>query len=104
MIYWPYCTKCGKAGVGSNENWKSRISNYKSHINKKVKSYSIVKHFIDSFTDTDNLTKQLRFLSIDCVTNTQNSTKREIDDILIEKEKFLIGSSFTIHKGFKQLP
>ena len=45
MIHLAYCTKCGKQGVGSNKNWKPRLSNYKSHIKKKVKSCSIVKHF-----------------------------------------------------------
>ena len=28
----------------------------------------------------------LRFILIDCVTNTENSSKEEIDDLLLEKE------------------
>ena len=64
MIYLAYCTKCGKQGVGSTENWKPQLSNYKSHIKKK--SYSIVRPFIDSCTDTVNPSKYLRFILIDC--------------------------------------
>ena len=45
MIYLAYCTKCGKQGVRLTENWKPRLSNYKSHVKKKVKSWPIVKHF-----------------------------------------------------------
>ena len=44
MIYLAYCTKCDKRGVGSTENWKPQLSDYKSHIKKKLKPYSIVKH------------------------------------------------------------
>ena len=95
MIYLAYCTKCGKQGVGSNKNWKPRLSNYKSHIKKKVKSWSIVKHFIDSCTDTVNPSRYL----IVCVTNTEDSSKKEIDDLLLEKENFRIGTWCTIHKG-----
>ena len=65
MIYLVYCTKCDKEGVGSTKNWKVRLSNYKSHIEKKVKSCSIVKHLIDSFTDTTSPSKYLRFILID---------------------------------------
>ena len=82
MIYLAYCTKCGKQGVASTENWKPWLSNYKSHIQRKVKSCSILKHFIDSSTDTVHSSKHLRFILIDCVTNTENSSKEEIDDLL----------------------
>ena len=99
MIYLAYWTKCGKQGVGSTENWKPRLSNYKSHIKKKVKPCSILKHFIDSCTDTVNPSKYLRFILIDCVTYTENSKKEEIDDFLLEKENFWIGALCTIHKG-----
>ena len=80
---------------GSTENWKPRLSNYKSHIKKTVKSCSIVKHFIDSCTDT----KHLKFILIDCVTNTENNGKEEIDDLLLEKENFWIETLCTIHKA-----
>ena len=74
MIYLGYSTKSGKQGVGSTESFKPQLSNYKLHIKQKVKSCSIVKHFIHSCTDTVNLYKYLRFILIDCVTNTENSS------------------------------
>ena len=85
MIYLAYFIKCGKQGVESTENWKPWFSNYKSHIKKKVKSYSIMKHFIDSHSGTVRASKYLRFILIDCITNTENSSKEEIDDLLLEK-------------------
>ena len=65
----------------------------------KVISYLVVKRFIDSCTDTINPSKYLGFIPIDCVTNTENSSKEEVDDLLLEKEIFWIGKLFTIHKG-----
>ena len=54
----------------------------------KIKPVSIMKHFIDSCTDTVNyLNTYLRFILIDFVTNTENSSKEEIDDLFLEKEK-----------------
>ena len=89
MIYLAYCTKCGKQGVGSTENWKPRLYNYELQLKKKVKSCSVVKHFIDLCTDTVNPSKYLRFILIDCVTNTKNSSKEEIDDLLLQKNRIL---------------
>ena len=55
------------------------LSNYKSHITKKIKSRLIAKHFIVSCTDTVDPSKHWRSILIDCVTNTVNSRKEEID-------------------------
>ena len=43
-------------------------------------------HFIDSCPDTVNPSKHLRFILIDCVINTGHSSKKEIDDLLLEKK------------------
>ena len=45
-----------------------------------------MKHFIYSCTDTVNPSKYLRFIQIDCVTNTESSSIEEMDDLLLEKE------------------
>ena len=58
-----------------------------------------MKHFIESCTDAVNPSKYLRFILIDCATNTENNSKEEIDDLLLEKENFWIGTLCTIHKG-----
>ena len=99
MTYLVYCTTCGKLRVVSTENWKPQLSNYKSHLKKKVKLFSIMKHFNDSGTDTVSPSKYLSFILIDCVTNTKNSSKEEIDDLLLEKENFWIERLCSIHKG-----
>ena len=100
IIYLAYSTKCGKQGVGSTKNWKPRLSNYKSNIKSKDKSCSIVKHFIDSCTGTANTYNYLRkIILIGCVSNTENSTQEEIDDLLLKKENFCMGTLCTIHKG-----
>ena len=65
----------------------------------KVISYLVVKRFIDSCTDTINPSKYLRFFLIGCVTNTEYSSKEEIDDLLLEKENFWMGTLCTIRKG-----
>ena len=51
------------------------------------------------YTDTINPSKCLRFILIDCVTNTKNSSKEETDDLLLEKETFWIRTIYTMHKG-----
>ena len=58
-----------------------------------------MKHFIDLCTDTVSPSKYLRFILIDCVTNTENSSNEEIDDLLLERENFWIGTLLTIRKG-----
>ena len=55
-----------------------------------------MKHFIVSCTDNVNPFKYLRFILVDYVINTKNSSKKEIDDLLLEKENFWIR---TIHKA-----
>ena len=63
-----------------------------------VKSCSIEKHFIDSRSDTVNPSKYLRFILTDCVTNTENSSSEEVNDLLLEKGNFCIGTFCTIRK------
>ena len=65
----------------------------------KVISCLVVKRFIDSCTDTINPSKYLRIFLIGCVTNTEYSSKEEIDDLLLEKENFWMGTLCTIRKG-----
>ena len=86
MTYLANCTKCCKQGGGSTGNWKYRFCDYKSHIKKKIKSCPSVKHFVNSCNDTVNPSKYLRFILIDCLTNTENSNQEEIDDLLLEKD------------------
>ena len=99
VIYMCYCLNCNKQGIGSTCNWKSRLANYKSHIRKGVKSCQISKHFIECCNDPDDPTKNLRFVLIDYVDNTRDLSDERIEEILLEKEKFWIGTLCAIHKG-----
>ena len=63
-----YCTKCKKQGIGSTEDWKPRLRNYKSCIKRCVFSCSIVRHFFDDCPgDDNNPSKYLRFVLVDYV-------------------------------------
>ena len=54
---------------------------------------------MDYCTGSVNPSEYLRFILKDCVTNTENNRKAEIDDLPLEKKNFCIGTSSTIHKG-----
>ena len=54
VIYTVFCLNCLKQGVGSTVDWEPRLPNYKSHMKRKVRSCSIVNHFIDVCSDTDD--------------------------------------------------
>ena len=94
-----YCKNCKKQGVGSTIKWKPRLSNYKSHIKKKIQSCHIVKHFINVCSSEEEPCKYLGFIILDVVNNTSNLSLNEIDELLLQKEKFWIGSLVTQHKG-----
>ena len=97
VVYVAVCKTCGKQGVGSTVTWKTRLANYKSHIKNKIPTCRIVKHFIDDCRD-DTL-KNLYFIIVDVVNNTENLTKNELEEILLKKEKFWIGTLVTQHQG-----
>ena len=69
VIYIAFCLNCLKHRVGSTVDWKPRFRNYKSHIKKKVRSCSIVNHFIDVCSDTDDPSRNIRFIIIDQLNN-----------------------------------
>ena len=95
LIYLAFCLVCKEQGVGSTFDWKPRMRNYKSHISKGRKTCHIVKHFIDVHKGIENL----RFILIDCVDNVDGLSTEQIDELLLEKEKFWIGTLLTQHKG-----
>jgi hypothetical protein len=99
VIYCAICTKCTKQGVGSTADWKPRLSNYKSHIKKGLRTCGIAKHFIDECTDDSDPCGYLLFVIVDGLNNTDNLSAEQIDDLLLEKEKFWIGALVTQHTG-----
>ena len=99
VIYCAMCTKCLKQGVGSTADWKPRMRNYKSHINNGHKTCGIVKHFLEDCIDEDDPCGHLIFFIIDGLNNTDNLNSEQIDDLLLQKEKFWIGALLTQHSG-----
>ena len=101
VIYLCYCTKCSMQGTGSTTNWKRRLANYKSHIKKNVNSCAIAKHFFECCIsdDPENPSKYMRFVILDVIDNADDLSNQEIENLLLCKEKFWIGSLCCIHKG-----
>ena len=99
VVYVAMCTLCLKQGVGSTTVWKPRLSNYKCHIKSGLKTCGIAKHFIEDCVDTDDPCGNLVFYIVDCLDNTDNLSSEEIDNLLLEKEKFWIGALVTQHQG-----
>ena len=48
VIYCAICTLCNRQCVGSSINFRSRLSNHKSHIKKNKITCWLVNHFIDN--------------------------------------------------------
>ena len=99
VVYAGECLKCGEQGVGSTVNWKPRLSNYKSHIKHRKRTCRIAKHFIDNCRDDDNPLGHIRFHILDCLDNVEGYSEEEIEEMLLEKEKFWIRNFVTVHKG-----
>ena len=98
VIYIAFWLNCLKQGIGSTVDWKPRLWSYKSHI-KKVRSCSNVNHFNDVCSDTDDPSRNTRFIIIDQLNNTISLSPNYIDDLLLQKERFWISAFVIIHKG-----
>ena len=64
VLYIVFCLNCLIQGVRSTVDWKPRLQNYKSHINKKCDLCSIVNHFIDVCSDKDDPSRNITFIII----------------------------------------
>ena len=65
VIYIAFCLDCLKQGDRFTVDGKPRLPNYKFHIKKKVQPCSIVNHFIDVCSNTDDPSRNFRFIIID---------------------------------------
>ena len=99
VIYLFHCINCRGQGIGSTRGIKKRWSNYKSHTKKGKNTCSITKHFNEVCNCLDNTTRNMSIQLIDCLDNVDNLNIEEIDCLLLEKEKFWIGTLITMHKG-----
>ena len=50
-----------------------------------MRSCSIVNHFIDVCSDTDDPSRNIRFIIIDQLNNTNSLSPDDIDDLLLQK-------------------
>ena len=98
VIYIAFCLICWEQEVVSTIDWKPRLRNYKSHIKKKVWPFSIVNHFADVCSDTDDSSRNIRFVIIDQLNNTNSLSLDNIENLLLQKENFWISTLVTIHK------
>ena len=64
-----------------------------------MNSCEIVKHFTDVCKDETNPTCNIRFILHDSLNNTDNLSSEEIDNLLLKKEQFWIGTLLTQHQG-----
>ena len=62
---------------------------------------SIVNHFIDVCSDTDDPSRNIRFTIIDQLNKTKGLSADDIDHLLLQKERFWVSTLVTIHKGLK---
>ena len=99
VVYKAYCKKSKNQGVGSTISWKLRLRYCNSDIKKNVRFCKITTHFIYECCDEEIPFKCLAFVIIDLVNNTSHLTRNQIEDLLLEKEKFWIGTLVTQHQG-----
>ena len=99
VVYCAICNKCNSQGVGLTVMWKSRLANYKYHITNKITPCCISKHFFQTCIDEDDQLGHLKFVILDKINNADNLSAEEIEDLLLQKEKFWIETLVTQHKG-----
>ena len=99
VIYLFHCSNCESQGVGSTNAMKKRWSNYKSHCNKMKNTCSISRHFNEVCRCAANPVNFMKIQLIDCLDNVEHLTPDEADCLLLEKEKFWIGTLITMQKG-----
>ena len=97
VVYVAYCKTYGKQGVGSTIAWKTRLSNYKSHIKNKIPTCRIVRHFIENCHD--ETLSNFGFVIVDVINNENQLSKSQLDLLLLQKENFWIVTLLTKHKG-----
>ena len=78
---------------------KERWANYKSHNKKSLNTCSITKHFNEICPCPSKPTTYMSVQLIDFVDNCAHLSSEQINDILLNKEKFWVGMLVTMHKG-----
>ena len=98
VVYVAYCLNCQKQGVGSTVPWKPNLKSCKLHIKNNVKSCKIVRHFIEECKGVSNL----GLIIVDVLNNVGHFSSDEIEDLLLQKQQFWIGTLVTQRKGLNR--
>ena len=64
-----------------------------------MRTCSIVNHFIDVWSHADDPSRNIRFIIIDQLNNTNSLSPDDIDDLLLQEERYWISIIVTMHKG-----
>ena len=64
-----------------------------------MRSCSIANHLIDVCSDTDDPSRNITFIIIDQLNNTNSLSNDDTDNLLLQKERIWISRLVTIHKG-----
>ena len=99
VVYLATCANCNCQGVGSTDLFSGRLSTYKNHSKSKVDSCCITEHWNHVCRDPKSPVAFMKFQLIDCVDNTQQLTKEQINNTLLDKERLWMSTLQTIHHG-----
>ncbi len=99
IVYCAICTICQQQGVGSTNAWKPRLAIYNSHIKHHQETCGIAKHFIHQCPDNEDPSGHLVFVILDGLNNISGLSADQVDNLLLQKENFWIGTLCTMHKG-----
>ena len=85
--------------MGSTNECKPRLANYKSYAKHFITSCSISKHFNTICKSHEDTSAFLSFQLIYCLENVDRLSIDEIDDLLLQNEKHWFSTLVTMHKG-----
>ena len=80
VIYLVNCKKCRMQGVGKSEDYKTRISNYISHIIQSKATCGIVKHFIEMEGHSGEHFGMMGIVQIENPPGTKSKLKKMLAD------------------------
>ena len=100
----PYCVLCNlyhlpATGGGFYKCLETAFGNLPSHIKHHQETCGIVKHFIHQCPDNEDPSGHIVFVILDGLNNISGLSADQVDNLLLQKEKFWIGTLCTMHKG-----
>ena len=100
VIYFITCSKCLKQYVGSAIKFKTRFRIQKSNIKTNKERCGSARHF-DSKCYHD--TNPFQYLKVQSIEQVQSNSLDNIEDVLLDREKYWQSQLFTITKGMSSI-